>query len=205
MKRQSKGPATKADSFVGCGTSSPELSDLCKNKRAAAIEKGEKPLKPIEKKVRQRESQKKQAADKPKFNTTNDNIEWALYSWDPVTGCKFGCKYCYARDIAIRFSWHFNPEFHPERLEAPKNTTVAEGKPNNGFVCLMADLFGDWVSEEWIEQTVKAVSDNPQWDFLFLTKIRKDTSNSISPKTAGSARQPTVRRGRMTRWRCFQS
>lgn len=31
-----------------------------------------------------------------KMNKTNQNIDWARYSWNPVTGCRFGCPYCYA-------------------------------------------------------------------------------------------------------------
>lgn len=30
-------------------------------------------------------------------------IEWADYTWNPVTGCLHGCEYCYARGIARRF------------------------------------------------------------------------------------------------------
>ena len=37
---------------------------------------------------------------KVSFNRTNDNIEWAIWTWNPVTGCKGDCSYCYARDIA---------------------------------------------------------------------------------------------------------
>lgn len=31
-------------------------------------------------------------------------IEWCDYTWNPVTGCKHGCRYCYAEEIANRFS-----------------------------------------------------------------------------------------------------
>lgn len=30
-------------------------------------------------------------------------IDWADSTWNPVTGCLHGCKYCYARSIAARF------------------------------------------------------------------------------------------------------
>lgn len=31
-------------------------------------------------------------------------IEWADATWNPISGCRHGCSYCYARDIARRFS-----------------------------------------------------------------------------------------------------
>ena len=30
-------------------------------------------------------------------------IEWTDYTWNPVTGCKYGCQYCYAEKISKRF------------------------------------------------------------------------------------------------------
>ena len=32
------------------------------------------------------------------------NIEWCDWVWNPVTGCRHGCPYCYAQSIARRFS-----------------------------------------------------------------------------------------------------
>lgn len=32
----------------------------------------------------------------------NTKIDWADMSWNPVTGCRHGCPYCYARQIATR-------------------------------------------------------------------------------------------------------
>jgi protein gp37 len=34
---------------------------------------------------------------------TNTKIEWCDDSWNPITGCRHGCKYCYARRLAKRF------------------------------------------------------------------------------------------------------
>lgn len=33
----------------------------------------------------------------------NTRIDWCDSTWNPVTGCKGGCDYCYARSIANRF------------------------------------------------------------------------------------------------------
>jgi DNA repair photolyase len=34
----------------------------------------------------------------------DDNlIDWAMWTWNLITGCQHDCPYCYARDIAERF------------------------------------------------------------------------------------------------------
>lgn len=115
---------------------------------------------------------------------TTTHIEWAQWSWNPVTGCKHDCSYCYARDLAERYQADgiasyvhgFAPVFHPDRLGAPGATPLpAEAMDDVGlrniFTCSMADLFGKWVPREWIEAVLDVVRDNPQWNFLFLTKF----------------------------------
>jgi len=131
----------------------------------------------VESVVKQFQEQQSMPAKKtpPTFNATNDNIEWAKWTWNPVTGCLHGCGYCYARDIANRFTGHFNPEFHEERLTAPFHTKIPEKRKDepgihNVFVCSMADLFGEWVPIEWIQQTLDSIKRSPQWTYLFLTK-----------------------------------
>lgn len=112
------------------------------------------------------------------MNRVNENIEWASFSWNPVTGCLHNCAYCYARDIANRFyKQKFEPSFLPERLSQPANTKpiaprwAGDTGYKNVFTCSMADLFGKWVPAEWIEAVLQTIADNPQWDFLLLTKF----------------------------------
>lgn len=133
-------------------------------------------------------------------------IDWADSTWNPVTGCKHGCEYCYARGIATRFAgflpeenrtWElrsggtlveldgmqarkrkdgkivpapypcgFTPTLHRYKMDEPKRWT----KPRTIFVCSMADLFGRWVPDDWIEEVFKACEDAPQHRYLFLTK-----------------------------------
>ena len=124
-------------------------------------------LRRVEEKKRTAEVERR---SKPVFNVTNDNVEWARYTWNPVKGCKHGCPYCYARDIAMRFDHTFEPQFFEERLVAPLNTRLPVAGINKVFVCSMADLFGDWVPDEWIERILDVVRDQKQWTYLFLTK-----------------------------------
>jgi protein gp37 len=104
-----------------------------------------------------------------------DNIEWARWSWNPVTGCKHNCIYCYARDIAERFyPQKFEPSIIPERLAVPYTQQPPEGGGpgyRNVFTCSMADLWGRWVPQAWIDAVLATVTENPQWNFLMLTKF----------------------------------
>jgi protein gp37 len=48
----------------------------------------------------------------------------------------------------------------------------------------MADLFGDWVPKDWIDQVLSAVREAPQWNFLFLTKNPKRFIDIDWPRNA---------------------
>ena len=67
------------------------------------------------------------------------------------------------------YPFGFEPTFHRYRLDEPKRWK----KPRTIFVCSMADLFGDWVPDEWIEQVFEACEAAPQHRYLFLTKNPK--------------------------------
>lgn len=125
----------------------------------------------------------------------NTKIEWCDSSWNPVTGCFNNCPYCYARKMAKRFGGtqkyanvfeenepvrsqtgkilpyphSFSPTFHRYRLDELQRWI----KPRTVFVCSMADLFGDWIPDEWIGEVFAACKNAPQHRYLFLTKNPK--------------------------------
>ena len=66
------------------------------------------------------------------------------------------------------YPFNFEPTFHKYRLSEYQSK-----KSRNIFVCSMADLFGDWVPDEWIEEVFKACHDATQHNYLFLTKNPK--------------------------------
>lgn len=118
------------------------------------------------------------------------SIEWAQWSWNPVTGCKHNCAYCYARDIANRFYDHkFQPALIPSRLTAPFSVAVPpqaerDTAYRNVFTCSMADLFGRWVPQPWIDAVLDTVHAAPQWNFMFLTKFPIRLSEQDWPTNA---------------------
>lgn len=132
-------------------------------------------------------------------------IEWCDSSWNPVTGCRHTCEYCYARRFANRYKgciespdgttsenlivlperrqaitkggairnaaypYGFTPTLHEYRLSDP--LTKSFGKTI--FVCSMADLFGEWIPDEWIERVFDACKAASNHRYLFLTKNPK--------------------------------
>lgn len=64
------------------------------------------------------------------------------------------------------YPWFFLPTLHRYRLDQPSKWS----EPRTIFVCSMADLFGKWVPDEWIEAVINACIAAPQHRYLFLTK-----------------------------------
>lgn len=64
------------------------------------------------------------------------------------------------------YPFGFDPTFHRYKLDELQRWK----KPRTIFVCSMADLFGEWVPDEWIEQVFRACEAAPQHRYLFLTK-----------------------------------
>ena len=131
-------------------------------------------------------------------------IEWCDFTWNPVTGCRHGCAYCYAAKQAHRFcgnvkinkgsdqlvedpmsgNWYlkepfrndlgkvvpFPVGFEPCFREYTLPMLAQKKKPANIFVCSMADLFGEWVPDAWIQKVFEACETAPWHRYIFLTK-----------------------------------
>lgn len=125
----------------------------------------------------------------------NTKIEWCDSTFNPITGCWHGCKYCYARNMANRFKtegvldpescmeldepymangkaqpypFAFTPTFHRYRLDQIRHWK--NEKPKNVFICSMADMFGIWIPHDWKIEVLEALRQAPQHNYLFLTK-----------------------------------
>ncbi len=68
----------------------------------------------------------------------------------------------------VPYPYGFAPTFHKYRLRE-----YQKKKSRNIFVCSMADLFGDWVPDEWITEVFSACKAAPQHNYFFLTKNAK--------------------------------
>lgn len=93
-------------------------------------------------------------------------IEWCDSTLNPVVGCTYGCEFCYARRLNDRFNWiesFESPKFFRERLDK-----LNSKKALNIFMDSMSDI-ADW-QPDWIESTFKAIGQNPQHNYLFLSK-----------------------------------
>lgn len=136
-------------------------------------------------------------------------IEWCDHTWNPITGCRHNCQYCYARKMTARFAgdvrlnkmakrdysvvpaadggedlyvldaqmlnetgnplvypFGFAPTMHRYRMDIPGKLKMG----NNIFIGAMADMFGSWVPDEWIEEIMNVCKENSIHNYLFLTK-----------------------------------
>ena len=80
--------------------------------------------------------------------------------------------YAYMRAAGISagkiqpYPFDFTPTFHKYKLQEPE----CWRKPRTIFVCSMADLFGEWVPDEWIISVMNTCRIANWHRYLFLTK-----------------------------------
>ena len=139
-------------------------------------------------------------------------IEWCDHTWNPITGCRHGCSYCYADKMSLRFCGNMKRNMvqtDQYRMEGDlfvldKPFMNEDGKPviypfgfeptlhiyrydtldklkqgQNIFVGAMADIFGEWIPDSWIEDVLYTCAKHPQHNYLFLTRIRKGTPSTV--------------------------
>lgn len=70
------------------------------------------------------------------------------------------------RTVQAPYPFGFEPTLYYYKLNIPTRME----KPRTIFVCSMADLFGAWVPDAWIETVFEACERAPQHRYLFLTK-----------------------------------
>lgn len=92
-----------------------------------------------------------------------------VYAKCPPKNVRFDTQKQKAIITKAPYPWGFQPTMRYDRLEQPQQWK----NPRNIFVCSMADLFGEWVPNEWIEQVFAACEAAPQHNYLFLTKNPK--------------------------------
>jgi protein gp37 len=109
------------------------------------------------------------------------SIEFVDFSWNPITGCKNGCDYCWAKKFNDRyFKTDFTiPVFHPERLDEkipklPKERNyiakaISPDKPVI-FTVDMGDIFSKGVETKWRGNVFDYIREHQEANFLLLTK-----------------------------------
>jgi protein gp37 len=93
-------------------------------------------------------------------------IEWCDYVWNPVIGCKTGCKFCYAKKINDRFHFIKNWD-EPEWRENSFNKSFPK-KSARIFINSMSDIC--YWEDIWMRRVLDKIKKYPQHTFLFLTK-----------------------------------
>jgi protein gp37 len=91
-------------------------------------------------------------------------IDWTDWTWNPISGCRHGCPYCYMRRMEKRFPGIMEPMFHTQRLKEPERK-----KPSRIFVGSSGDMWGECVPHIWINEVLKVCKRTPH-TYQFLTK-----------------------------------
>lgn len=105
----------------------------------------------------------------PHYHDVEDPVEnvGVIYEYANETNHVLDRPYFDAKlEKTAPYPYYFDPSFHRYKLDEPTRWI----KPRTIFVCSMADLFGEWVPNNWIEEVFAACEKAPQHRYLFLTK-----------------------------------
>lgn len=142
-------------------------------------------------------------------------IEWTDWTWNPVGGCKHGCRWempdgtiaaCYAERVAQGVAQAHYPDgfaahtWRPGLLDEP----LAVRTPAKIFLDSMADLFGSWVPQTHIDLVLVTVARAHWHTFQVLTRTRRACFNSrtICRQTCGRASLSRRRFSGANAWNC---
>lgn len=101
-------------------------------------------------------------------------IKDCIQNLNLVIGCTIGCSYCYARNNVRRFhitDGFAKPEYFPNKL-----CRMDRARPQNILLTGMSD-FAEW-NPSWREEIFAKMAENPQHQYLFLTKRPENISFS---------------------------
>lgn len=94
------------------------------------------------------------------------NIKDYIRNLDTVVGCTVGCNYCFARINNKRFP--VTEDFAVPELVEKRLKRISTKTPNTYLMTSSSD-FSDW-KEEWRSRVFHCMEQNPQHNYLFLTK-----------------------------------
>lgn len=107
-------------------------------------------------------------------------IKDQIQNMNLVVGCNVGCAYCYARNNTRRF--HITDDFDKTVYYPSKLRMMDRKKPQNFLLTGMSDL-SVW-KEEWLDEVFEKIENNPQHQFLFLSKRPDLLSIESAPDNA---------------------
>jgi len=109
-----------------------------------------------------------------------DNI--ADWSWNPITGCDYECKYCYAKHMVdVHYkeaipdpSMRFKPRLRRELLSAPFNTMPPDifstQTSNKVLVSDMGDILSKSIPADWINEVIEVMRKTNPWTYIITTR-----------------------------------
>ena len=63
-------------------------------------------------------------------------IEWCDHTWNPITGCRHGCSYCYADKMSLRFCGNMKRNMvQTDQYRMEGDLFVLEAETGAKYIC----------------------------------------------------------------------